>query len=82
MGQAKASYSDHHGGMEQAHADPQVVQQLMFNRILSYVRLLSVDGVTVTGFDAATGALAGSLAGVSFVVSVSLGAAEPAPANT
>lgn len=64
--------------MDEARADPRVVQQLMFNRILSYVRLLSVDGVTVVGFDPKTSNLACSLAGVNFVVSVSLRDGEPA----
>jgi hypothetical protein len=50
----------------------------MFNRILSYARLLSVDGVNVAGFDAKTGTLVCSLAGVNFVVEVSLGEAEAA----
>jgi hypothetical protein len=59
--------------MEHGHADPTVVQQLMFNRILASVRLLSVDHVTVTGFDPKTGTVAGTLAGVSFVVTVSVG---------
>jgi hypothetical protein len=63
--------------MDQAQAEPNVVRQLMFNRILSFVRLLSVDGVTVTGFDAKTGTLVCSLAGVNFAVSVSV-EAEPA----
>jgi hypothetical protein len=63
--------------MEQAQADPRVVQQLMFNRILSCVRLSSVEGVTIVGFDAKTGTLTCSLAGVNFVVSVSLREAEP-----
>jgi hypothetical protein len=58
--------------MTHADADPRIVQQLMFNRILSYVKLLSVEGVTVAGFDAKTGTLVGSLAGVNFVVNVSL----------
>ena len=44
----------------------------MFNRILSYTKLLSVDGVIVAGFDAKTGTLACSLAGVNFVVRVTL----------
>jgi hypothetical protein len=44
------------------------VQQLMFNRILRAVRLLSVDGVTITRFDPKTGTLEGHLAGVNFVV--------------
>ena len=64
--------------MEPAEADPRVVQQLMSNRILSFMRSLSVDGVTVTGFDARTGTFACCLAGVNFVVSISLGDAEPA----
>jgi hypothetical protein len=59
-------------------ADPLVVQQLMFNRILSYVQLLSVDGVTIAGFDAKTGTFACSVAGVNVVVSVSLTEVEPA----
>ena len=53
----------------------------MFNRILSFVRLLSVDGVTVAGFDAKTGTLACSLAGVNFVVEVSLEEARQLSAN-
>ena len=57
--------------------EPCVVQQLMFNRILSAVRLFSVDGVSITGFDAGTGTLACSVAGVNVVVSVSLREAEP-----
>jgi hypothetical protein len=61
--------------MGQAEADPSVVQQLMFNRILAFVRTLSVDQVTVAGYDAETGTLEGSLAGVNFVVNVSLGEA-------
>jgi len=56
---------------------PCVVQQLMFNRILSALRLLSVDGVSITGFDPKTCNLACSLAGVNFVVTVSLRQAEP-----
>ena len=62
--------------MEETGADPRVVQQLMFNRILTYVRLLSCDHVKVTGFDANAGTIEGSLAGVVFVVNVSLGAVE------
>ena len=58
--------------MEQGEPDPRVVQQLMFNRILASVRLLAVDQVTVTGFDVTTGTIEGTLAGVSFVVNVSL----------
>ena len=64
--------------MEQGAADPRVVQQLMFNRTLSFVRSLSVEGVTVVGLDATTGTLACSHAGVNFVVSVSLLEADPA----
>jgi hypothetical protein len=64
--------------VKEAEFDPRVVQQLMFNRILSYVHLLTVDGVTVAGFDAKTGTLVCRLAGVSFVVSVNLGGADPA----
>ena len=56
--------------MNQAEAHPSVVRQLMFNRILSFVQ--SYEHVTVAGFDAKTGTLEGSLAGVSFVVNVSL----------
>lgn len=69
MGQSKTSYSDHHGYMAPDYTG--AVQQLMFNRILSAVRLLSVDGVTITRFDAETGTLEGNLAGVHFVVNVS-----------
>ena len=58
--------------MKQGQPHPRVVQQLMFNRILSFVRLLSIDGVTIAGFDAKTGTLVCSLAGVNFVVEVSL----------
>jgi hypothetical protein len=47
------------------------VQQLMFNRILRSVRLLAVEGVTVTHFDPNRGTLEGKLAGVTFVVNVS-----------
>lgn len=56
--------------MEHDQADPYVVQQLMFNRILSHVRLLSVDGVTVVGFDAKTGTFTCTLAGVNVFVQV------------
>jgi len=66
------SYTDHNWGVEEGNADPHVVQQLMFNRILAYVRLLSVEGVNIAGFDAKTGTLVGSLAGVNFVVNVGL----------
>jgi hypothetical protein len=52
--------------------DPRVVQQLMFNRILAYLRPLWVDHVTVTGFDATTGTIEANLAGVTFVVNISL----------
>jgi hypothetical protein len=65
--------------MDQARADPHVVQQLMFNRLLSYVRLLTVEGVTIAGFDAETGTLVCALAGVDFVVSVSVGKADRTP---
>lgn len=63
--------------MDEVHAHPRVVQQLMFNRLLSYVRLLSLDGVTLVRSDPKTSTLACSLAGVNFVLSVSLGEAEP-----
>lgn len=56
----------------QGEADPSVVQQLMFNRILASLRLLWVDHVTVTGFDPNTGTVEARLAGVNFVVNVSL----------
>lgn len=46
------------------------VQQLMFNRILSAVRVMAIDGVTITRFDADTGTLEGNLAGVNFVVKI------------
>ena len=52
---------------EGQRAHPHVVQQLMFNRILSHVRLLSIDGVSVLGFDPKTGTLACRLAGVDLV---------------
>jgi len=45
----------------------------MFNRIVTFVRYLSCEQVTMAGFDAKTGTIAGSLAGVNFVVNVSLG---------
>jgi hypothetical protein len=67
--------------MKEAEADPHVVQQLMFNRLLSFVRLLWVDGVTIAGFDAEAGTVACSLAGVSFVVGVNLREVEPPPAD-
>jgi len=59
-------------GTRQGQADPRVVQQLMFNRILAYLRPLWVDHVTVTGFDATTGTIEANLAGVTFVVNISL----------
>ena len=68
-------------GMEQGDADPAVVQQLMFNRILAAVRLLSIDHVTVTGFDPETGDIQGTLAGVNFVVKVSLASTKPSVAG-
>jgi hypothetical protein len=69
--------------MEQGQADPCVVQQLMFNRILSCVRLSSVEGVIVLGLDAKKGTLACNLAGVNFLVSVSVRVADPAaPGST
>jgi hypothetical protein len=74
--------TSHHrdqGRARQPGAHPRVVQQLMFNRILSYVRLLSVDGVTVSGFDAKTSTLACTLAGVSVSIRVTLEDAEPPP---
>ena len=55
------------------------MQQLMFNRILAYLRPLRVDHVTVTGFDVKTGTIEASLAGVNFVVNVSLGEKKGAP---
>lgn len=73
MKSSPRSYSDHRGDTTQAaRADARVVQQLMFNRILSFARLLAVEGVTIVGFDAATGTFVGSLAGVNFVVNVGL----------
>jgi hypothetical protein len=56
--------------LKEGEAYPNVVQQLMFNRILASVRLLYVDHVTVTAFDVETGTIEGALAGVKFVVSV------------
>jgi len=56
-------------GADEAHS--RVVRQLMFNRILSFTRLLSVEGVTVVHFDPKTGTLVCSLAGVNVVVSIS-----------
>jgi len=58
--------------MERTEVDADIVRQLMFNRILSFVRSFSYEGVTVAGFDAKTGTIACSLAGVNFVVTVSL----------
>ena len=66
-------------GIRQGEADPNVVQQLMFNRILAYLRPLWVDHVTVTGFDVKTGTIEANLAGVNFVVNVSLGAKQGPP---
>lgn len=66
-------YSHHQSEIEEGQADPRVVQQLMFNRLLSFVRLLSVDGVIIASFDAKAGTLVCSLAGVNFVVNVGLG---------
>jgi hypothetical protein len=60
------------GATRQGEADPSVVQQLMFNRILAYLRPLWIDHVTVTGFDAEAGTIEANLAGVNFVVNVSL----------
>jgi hypothetical protein len=51
---------------------PNTIQQLMFNRILGFVRSLSCEHVTVTAFDPETGTLVGRLAGVNFLVNVSL----------
>lgn len=75
MHQAKASSRAHHEGKTEGEADQSVVRQLMFNRILAHMRLLWVDGVSVTGFDAETGTVRCSLTGVKVVVSVSLGEA-------
>lgn len=50
---------------------------MMFNRILAFVRTLSVDQVILAGFDAETSTVEGKLAGVSFVVNVSLGEQKP-----
>jgi hypothetical protein len=60
------------GGIRQCEVDPRVVQQLMFNRILAYLRPLWVDHVTVTWFDATTGTIEANLAGVTFLVNISL----------
>ena len=56
--------------MNQGEAYPDVVHQLMFNRMLAAVRLLWVDHVAVTAFDVETGTIEGVLGGVNFVVSV------------
>jgi hypothetical protein len=56
--------------MKQDALHPSVVQQLMFNRILACVRLLSIDHVIIESFDAEAGTIEGSLAGVNFVVNV------------
>ena len=63
--------------MDQGEADARVVKQLMFNRILALMRSLSDDQVTVAGVNPETGTLQASLAGVNFVVNVSLEDAEP-----
>lgn len=63
--------------MKEGEADPRVVRQLMFNRILSHVRLLWVEGVTLVGFDAKTSTVVCSVAGVNVVVSVSLSDTAP-----
>jgi hypothetical protein len=55
------------------------VQQLMFNRILQALRVAAIDGVTITRFDAETGTLVGNLAGVNFVVNVSIEPRMAAP---
>jgi hypothetical protein len=60
------------GSMKAVETNADLVQQLMFNRILAYVRLLSVDHVTVAGFDPKTGTVEATLAGVNFVVRVTL----------
>jgi hypothetical protein len=72
MKSTSTSCPDHPGEVKQVQLHARVVQQLMFNRILTFVRLLSIDGVTVAGFDAKSGALACSLAGVNLVVEVTL----------
>jgi hypothetical protein len=79
MDQAKTSYSVDHGDMEHEQADPRVVQQLMFNRVLSFLRTLGIDGVAVADISPGTGTLTCSLAGVTFAVNVSL--KEPKPAT-
>jgi hypothetical protein len=60
------------GSTRQGKPDPSVVKQLMFNRILEYLRPLWIDHVTVTRFDAETGTIEANLAGVNFIVNVSL----------
>jgi hypothetical protein len=76
FGHADTSYGDHHGDMKQA--DPSlVVQQLMFNRILALLQSLRCEHVTVSRFDPNTGTVEGSLAGVNFVVNVSLRGTKP-----
>jgi hypothetical protein len=74
MHQARVSSREHHQGVKEGEANRNVVQQLMFNRILSHLRTLWVDGVTVTSFDAETGTVACTHAGVHVVVTVSLSA--------
>jgi hypothetical protein len=64
--------------MQQDRADARVVQQLMFNRILSFLRTLGIDGVTIADVDVKTGTLTCSLAGVTFAVNVILKEVEPA----
>jgi len=67
------SYCDQHDCMTRPGPDyPNTIQQLMFNRILGFVRSLAGEHVTVTAFDPETGTLVGSLAGVNFVVNVTL----------
>jgi hypothetical protein len=60
------------GGIRKCEVDPRVVQQLMFNRLLAYLRPMRVDHVTVTGFDATTSTIEATLAGVTFVVNISV----------
>jgi hypothetical protein len=64
--------------IRRGESEPCVVQQLMFNRILAFLRLLWVDKVTVTAFDAKTCTIEGSLAGVNFVVYVNVVSSESA----
>jgi len=59
---------------KEGDAHPRVVQQLMFNRLLSCMRLSAIDHVTIAAFNAETGKIEGMLAGVNFVVIVSVGA--------